>query len=64
MRLDKNYFRKHSFAKASDHQSNYKRMSDEERSEAFHYMMQATYSFVGLPWPTMDKQHFEKKSRQ
>lgn len=62
MRLDKNYYIKQSFNEAADHRSQYKRMSAEVQSDTFRFMMEAAYGFVDLPWPKMDKQHFEKKS--
>ncbi len=63
MRLDKNYFAKHSYTKASEHQSHYKKMSSEDLSAAFLFMMQAAFGFTDLPWPRMDKQFFEKRKQ-
>ena len=64
MRLDKNYYIKQSFNEAADHPSQYKKISAEVQSDTFLFVMEAAYGFVGLPWPKMDKQHFEKKSRR
>ena len=63
MRLDKKYLIKQSFSEAADHQVRYKKMNAKEQSDTFRFMMEAAYGFVGLPWPRMDKNHFEKKSR-
>lgn len=64
MRLDKNYYIKQSFNEAADHPSQYKKISAEVQSDTFLFVMEAAYGFVDLPWPKMDKQHFEKKSRR
>lgn len=64
MRLDKNYYIKQPFNEAADHQSQYKKISAEVQSDTFLFVMEAVYGFVDLPWPKMDKQHFEKKSRR
>jgi hypothetical protein len=59
MKLDKFIFTHHNHDQASDHQSAYRKMSPEERSEAFFYLMQVAYGFVGNPWPKMDKHVFK-----
>lgn len=61
MCLDKNYYIKQTFNEAADHQSQYKKMSSEAQSNTFRFMMEAADGFVGLPWPRMDKNHFEKE---
>ena len=63
MRLDRSYYRKQSFEQAADHQSEYLSMNEEELSEAFFVLMQASFGFVGQPWPRMEKSLFIKRSR-
>jgi hypothetical protein len=64
MRLDKQYFKKQSFASASDHQPVYHEMSEKERSEVFLVLMQAAFGFAGSNWPAMEKAVFNKRKRK
>jgi len=63
MRLDKSYYKKHSFKEASEHQSLYNKMSGTNLSATFLFMMQAAFGFTDSPWPKMDKHFFEKRKR-
>jgi hypothetical protein len=63
MRLDRTYFRKQTFEQAADHRSDYLSMNEAERSEAFFILMQASFGFVGEPWPRMEKNVFKKRRR-
>ncbi len=64
MNLDKTYFKKQSFNKAADHQAVYGAMSEEKRAEAWRYLMEVAYGFVGKEWPRMDKNVFSRRSRK
>jgi hypothetical protein len=64
MKLDRTKFKQQSFAKAADHQATYRTMTETERAESFHYLMQVNYGFLGQDWPKLDKTAFSKRLRK
>ena len=63
MKLDKSYHKSQSFKEASSHQKEYDKMTDEEKTKTWHYLMSVAYGFVGKPWPKMDNSYFRIRKR-
>ena len=61
--MDKSNFKSQSFKDAANHQQVYNKMTDEEKTEVWKYLMSVAYGFVGKPWPKMDKTYFRIRRR-
>ena len=64
MKFDKTAFKIQTFKQASNHHEEYAKMSDEEKTEAWKYLMSVAFGFVGKPWPKMDKTYFHIRIRK